>query len=145
MQKPKRLVYLSSGMHTMAHDTLEDIQWEQRVWNSMHAYCETKIQDLMLTFAVARRWPGVLANAVTPGWVATRLGGARATDDLSQGHLTQAWLATSDDSKAQVTGRYFRHMEELEAKPAAHDVALQDALLAYCPRSIRHKTALDAI
>jgi NAD(P)-dependent dehydrogenase (short-subunit alcohol dehydrogenase family) len=132
MQKPKRLVYLSSGMHTMAHDTLDDIQWEQRMWNSMHAYCETKIQDLMLTFAIARRWPDVLSNAVTPGWVATRLGGPRATDDISQSHLTQAWLATSDDPNALVTGGYFRHKEQMEAKPAAYDTGLQDQLMAYC-------------
>src|SRR5450432_1928029 len=42
-----------------------------------------------------------------PGWVATRMGGPGASDDLAQGHLTQAWLAGSDDPEARLTGGYF--------------------------------------
>src|SRR5688572_3802721 len=38
-----------------------------------------------------------LSNAVDPGWVATKMGGASAPDDFEEGYLTQAWLAVSDD------------------------------------------------
>ena len=51
-------------------------------------------------FAIARRWSDVLSNALEPGWVPTKLGGAGAPDDLDQAHLTQAWLAAGDDPYA---------------------------------------------
>ncbi len=86
----------------------------------------------MLAFAVARRWANVRSNAVEPGWVATKMGGPEATDDLSEGALTQAWLAAGNDSATDVSGRYFFHKQELQAKPVAADIVQQDAFLAYC-------------
>lgn len=59
--------------------------------------------------AVARLWPQVYANALDPGWVPTKMGGAGAPDDLEKGHQTQAWLAASDDAEAKVSGEYFFH------------------------------------
>lgn len=79
-------------------------------------------------------WPEVQANALEPGWVATRMGGPGATDDLDQAHRTQAWLAAGVDPATRVTGRYFYHAQQKEALAAAHDVPLQDALLALCAR-----------
>jgi NAD(P)-dependent dehydrogenase (short-subunit alcohol dehydrogenase family) len=35
-----------------------------------------------LAYAVARRWPDVLSNAVDPGWVPTKMGGPGATSSL---------------------------------------------------------------
>jgi NAD(P)-dependent dehydrogenase (short-subunit alcohol dehydrogenase family) len=96
------------------------------------AYSDTKLHDVLLAFAVARRWPEVLSNAVSPGWVATRMGGPGAPDDLDQGNLTQAWLAVSDDPEARVTGGYFYHKEPARLNSAAHDLSLQDRLLDYC-------------
>jgi NAD(P)-dependent dehydrogenase (short-subunit alcohol dehydrogenase family) len=52
------------------------------------SYSDTKLHDVLLAFGVARRWPGVLSNALEPGWVPTKLGGAEATDDLDQAHRT---------------------------------------------------------
>jgi NAD(P)-dependent dehydrogenase (short-subunit alcohol dehydrogenase family) len=132
MHKPGRLAYLSSGLHTGGDASLDDLQWSGRRWNGSQAYSDTKLQDVLLAFGVARRWPDVLSNALTPGWVATRMGGAGAPDDLAQGHLTQAWLAVSDDPEARVTGRYFYHQKLGQVSPAAQDSALQDRLLDYC-------------
>ena len=70
IERPKRLVYLSSGMHQHADANLDDILWRKRRWNGSTAYAESKLHDAMLAFAVARRWPDVLSNAVEPGWVA---------------------------------------------------------------------------
>jgi NAD(P)-dependent dehydrogenase (short-subunit alcohol dehydrogenase family) len=39
---PKRLVYLSSGMHYGAGSHLDDMLWERRRWNGSQAYAETK-------------------------------------------------------------------------------------------------------
>jgi NAD(P)-dependent dehydrogenase (short-subunit alcohol dehydrogenase family) len=132
MTRPDRLIYMSSGMHTGGDRSLEDLQWRDRRWSGTQAYSDSKLFDLVLAFAVARLWPDVRSNAVTPGWVATRMGGAGAPDDLALGADTQAWLAVSDEPAARVTGRYLYHRTERAADPAASDPALQDRLLAAC-------------
>jgi NAD(P)-dependent dehydrogenase (short-subunit alcohol dehydrogenase family) len=102
LRRPKRLVYLSSGMHHHANTNLDDILWKKRRWNGSTAYAESKLHDAMLAFAIARCWPGVFSNALEPGWVPTKMGGSGAPDDIDQAHLTQVWLAAGDDPKADV-------------------------------------------
>ena len=131
---PDRLVYLSSGMHTGGDASLEDPQWKARRWNGSQAYADSKLLDILLAFAVARRWPRVRSNALEPGWVPTKMGGAGAPDDLSLAPVTQAWLAVSDDPAATVSGQYFYHQKLRHVDPAARRVDLQDQLLAYCAR-----------
>lgn len=130
--RPERLVYLSSGLHTGGSPNLDDPQWTKRRWNGNQAYADSKLFDTMLAFAVARLWPEVKSNAVTPGWVPTKMGGPGAPEDLEQGAATQVWLAASEDPAALVSGRYFYHQQQREPHPAARDVARQDELLAYC-------------
>jgi NAD(P)-dependent dehydrogenase (short-subunit alcohol dehydrogenase family) len=132
VERPKRLIYLSSGMHERADANLDDILWCKRRWDGSTAYGESKLHDVLLAFAVARAWPNVLSNAMTPGWVATKMGGAGAPDDIKQGHLTQAWLATSDDPAALTTAGYFYHLKPRKPNPQAADVALQMRLLDIC-------------
>jgi NAD(P)-dependent dehydrogenase (short-subunit alcohol dehydrogenase family) len=134
IKKPKRLVYLSSGLHRNGDASLKDLVWEQRPWQGQQAYSDTKLHDVLLAFAVARRWPGVLSNALEPGWVPTKMGGAGAPDDLDEGHRTQVWLAVSDDPAATVTGGYFYHMRPRAPNDAARDVDRQEELLAACKR-----------
>jgi NAD(P)-dependent dehydrogenase (short-subunit alcohol dehydrogenase family) len=119
-------------MHHHANANFDDILWKRRRWNGATAYAESKLHDVMLAFAVARRWPGVLSNALEPGWVPTKMGGAGAPDDMDQAHLTQAWLAGSDAPEAKVTGRYFYHLRPLAPNPQANGAALQDRLTAIC-------------
>jgi NAD(P)-dependent dehydrogenase (short-subunit alcohol dehydrogenase family) len=132
MAPPRRLVYVSSGMHRGGQPSLEDPQYVARRWSATQAYADSKLLDTVLAFAVARRWPRVLSNAVEPGWVPTKMGGPGAPDDLWLGAVTQAWLAVSDDPRATVTGSYFYHQQPRDAHPAARDRRLQDQLLAYC-------------
>lgn len=134
IQKPKRLVYLSSGLHKDGDATLKDLTWEQRPWRGQQAYSDTKLHDVLLAFAIARRWPNVLSNALEPGWVATKMGGAGASDDLDQGHRTQVWLAVSEDSAAKVSGEYFYHMRRRAPKKETRDIAIQEKLLEECQR-----------
>jgi NAD(P)-dependent dehydrogenase (short-subunit alcohol dehydrogenase family) len=129
---PGRLVYLSSGMHRGGHADLSDPLWVRRPWNGAQAYFDSKLLDVVLAFAVARRWPAVLSNSVEPGWVATRLGGPGAPDDLSLAPVTQAWLAVSDDPAARVTAGHFYHQRPRQVHPAARHTAFQDQLLDYC-------------
>jgi NAD(P)-dependent dehydrogenase (short-subunit alcohol dehydrogenase family) len=130
--RPDRLVFLSSGMHRGGNPDLSDLQWTQRRWSGTQAYSDSKLFDLVLALAVARRWPGVLSNAVEPGWVPTKMGGPGAPDDLELGADTQAWLATSADPGATVTGRCFHHRRELAPAPTATGAELQDGLLETC-------------
>ena len=132
IERPKRLVYLSSGMHERAEANLDDIFWRKRLWNGSTAYAESKLLDVLIAFAVARLWPDTLSNAMTPGWVATRMGGPGAPDDLDQGHRTQVWLATSDDSAAKTTSGYFYHLKPRQPNPQTRDAALQERLLGLC-------------
>jgi NAD(P)-dependent dehydrogenase (short-subunit alcohol dehydrogenase family) len=132
IERPKRLVYLSSGMHRGVQANLQDLAWTERAWAGRDAYGESKLYDVMLAFAVARRWPGVWSNAVEPGWVATRMGGPSAPDDLDQGHRTQVWLAASDDAAARVSGQCFYHLQSRPPNPQSHDTAVQDALVEAC-------------
>jgi NAD(P)-dependent dehydrogenase (short-subunit alcohol dehydrogenase family) len=132
VDRPTRLVYLSSGMHRHADANLDDILWRKRRWNGSTAYAESKLHDATLAFAIARRWPDVYANALEPGWAPTKMGGPGAPDDMAQAHLTQAWLVAGDDPKADVTGAYFYHLRRTEPNPQAHDPALQDRLVAIC-------------
>jgi NAD(P)-dependent dehydrogenase (short-subunit alcohol dehydrogenase family) len=130
IERPFRLVYLSSGLHRGGEGSLPDLDWVDRRWDTGRAYAESKLQVVALAFAAARAWPEVLSNAVDPGWVRTKMGGAGAPVDIDTGQRTQAWLAISDDPAAQASGRYWHDMrQELPAAEAA-DPGFQDRLVA---------------
>jgi len=130
----RRIVYLTSGMHRGGDADLSDLQWRRRRWSGAQAYADSKLLDVVLAFAIARRWPDARSNAVEPGWVATKMGGPGAPDDLSLAPETQVWLAVSDDPRAAETGELFYHQREQEPHPAARDVEVQEQLLSACER-----------
>src|SRR5271168_2526181 len=134
IERPDRLIYVSSGMHQSVYPRMDDLLWTKRSWNGASAYAESKLCDVLLAFAVARRWQDVKANALEPGWVATKMGGPSAPDDLHQGCVTQAWLATSEDELARSTGGYFYHQRPRAPNPIAADLRTQEELLAECGR-----------
>jgi NAD(P)-dependent dehydrogenase (short-subunit alcohol dehydrogenase family) len=126
-----RLVYLSSGLHQRGQPDLADLAWEHRQWNPMQAYCDSKLLDVALAFAVARRWPEVISSAVEPGWIATKMGGSGAPGTVSEGVQTQLWLVTGDDPDAQHSGQLFHDLGPTPAN-RREDRGLQDQLLAVC-------------
>ena len=129
---PRRHIYISSELHKQGDPSLSDLHWNKRPWEGQQAYSDSKLHNVLLAFAIARRLPGVRCNAMTPGWVQTKMGGPSANDDLDQAHRTQAWLATSDDPSSQVSGRYFYHFKAEEPLAAALDERLQDRFVAAC-------------
>jgi len=129
IDRPDRLIYLTSGMHHAGAGSLRDIDWTERKWNASQAYSESKLQVTALALTLARAWPDVLSNAVDPGWVPTKMGGPAATDDLEMGHVTQTWLAVSNDAAAKVSGGYWYHRQRQEPAAEARDMRFQDGLI----------------
>jgi NAD(P)-dependent dehydrogenase (short-subunit alcohol dehydrogenase family) len=128
IQKPERLIYLSSDMQLQGRSKLESFKTDI----SRITYSDSKLHVLMLCKAVARKWPQVFANALNPGWVPTKMGGLGAPDDLHKGYETQVWLAVSNDEKAKVSGHFFYHQKETDYNPEADDVLLQERFLDLC-------------
>ena len=128
IQKPQRLVYMSSGMHEGGKAKLECFRNDP----NRITYSDTKLHVVMLCKAVARKWPDIYANAVNPGWVPTKMGGSGAPDSFESGYQTQVWLAVSDNEKAKVSGRYFYHLNERSYNPIADNEQLQDKFICLC-------------
>lgn len=126
LPEPTRLIYLSSNSHLSGRPSVTGVDW---VGRSPGSYADSKLFVTALSAAVAHLRPGVLSNAVDPGWVPTKMGGPGAPDDLRQGHETQAWLATSDDPAARSSGGYWYHRARQQPHPAAQDEAFQQRLL----------------
>ena len=132
IHRPQRLVYLSSGMHYGGRADPAGLDWSgQRRTGS---YSDSKLFITAVAVAVARIWPDVYSNAVDPGWVPTKMGGPGAPDDLRLGHLTQEWLATSDEPEARSSGGYWFHQRLRTPHPAVRDTHFQDSLLAALAR-----------
>lgn len=130
IERPQRLVYLSSGLHRQGEGSLEDIDWRRRPWDTAKAYAESKLHMAALAAVLARRWPDTVTSAVDPGWVHTRMGGPSAPVDLDTGQRTQSWLAVSDDAEAQVSGRYWHNKRQQQPAAEVADPAFQDQLIA---------------
>ncbi len=129
IERPDRLVYLSSGLHRGGEGSLRDLDWTHRPWDGARAYAESKLHVVALAFCLARRWPKVLCNAVDPGWARTRMGGAGAPVDIDTGQRTQSWLAASAEPAAMVSGRYWHHLKPETPAAEAADAAFQNELI----------------
>jgi NAD(P)-dependent dehydrogenase (short-subunit alcohol dehydrogenase family) len=132
IHRPQRLVYLSSSMHRGGRASLAGLEWGGH--SRTGSYSDSKLFVTTLAAAVARIWTDVFSNAVDPGWVPTKMGGPGAPDDLRLGHLTQEWLATSDDPDAHTSGGYWYHQRRAEPAPSVHDRRFQDQLVASLAR-----------
>jgi NAD(P)-dependent dehydrogenase (short-subunit alcohol dehydrogenase family) len=132
VDRPQRLVFLSSDMHHGGRAKVNGLDWNGQ--RPTASYSDSKLLLTTLAMAVARLSPNVFSNAVDPGWVPTKMGGPGAPDDLRLGHLTQEWLATSDEPEARTSGGYWFHQRRRDPHPAALDPAFQDELLASLAR-----------
>lgn len=132
IERPERLIYLSSDMHLQADPALTNLSADQK--SMKLSYSDTKFHDLILCKAVADKWKDVYSNAVHPGWVPTKMGGAGAPDDLNKGFQTQVWLAESNDPQTCVSGHYFYHKKQARYLESADQKTIREKFLAVCER-----------
>jgi len=134
-----RVINVSSDAHRRGKLDLGNLQRE-RDYSNYSMYADTKLHDLMFTYALARRLAGteITVNALHPGLVATEIWRqVPVLDFLSRwltlspekGARTTVYLAASPDVEA-VTGKYFVKCKPATTTALSHDVSLQDRLWA---------------
>ncbi|SCL14078.1 NAD(P)-dependent dehydrogenase, short-chain alcohol dehydrogenase family [Micromonospora rhizosphaerae] len=116
-----RIVSVSSNAHLFAPAVLDDLDCHSRPYDPIGAYAESKTANVLLAVEATRRWAGegILANAVHPGAVATKLqkymGGLQSPPELhktpAQGAATSVLVAASP-LLTGVGGRYFEDCNE---------------------------------
>ncbi|KUI69041.1 hypothetical protein VM1G_04670 [Cytospora mali] len=123
MERPRRLVYVSSGMHRGGSLRLDALEGS--------VYGDSKLHGIMLAKAFARRFAGlgVESNAVDPGWVPTKMGGKSAPGDIEQSIKSFLMLALGEGDAQGKTGKYFYNSKETSCLKIADDEAAQDGLL----------------
>jgi NAD(P)-dependent dehydrogenase (short-subunit alcohol dehydrogenase family) len=74
MQRPARLIYLSSSLHRSGNATMDPelMTWKSHSFQGYQAYNDSKLHNVLLANAVARRWRDVRSNSVDPGWMPTK-------------------------------------------------------------------------
>ncbi|HSU95788.1 MAG TPA: SDR family oxidoreductase, partial [Gemmatimonadaceae bacterium] len=130
-----RIVNVASNAHRRGTLDFDNLQGE-RSYRNLRMYSESKLEDVMFTYALARRLAGtgVTANALHPGVVATEIWRqVPVLDFLSRwlmlspekGARTTVYLAASPDVQG-VTGQYFDKCKPASTIELSHDVALQE-------------------
>ncbi|AEO61244.1 hypothetical protein MYCTH_2311238 [Thermothelomyces thermophilus ATCC 42464] len=126
MAKPKRLVYVSSGMHAAGRPPKLHGKGKQILSTG---YSDSKLHNVMFAKAFARRWAQVGCYSVDPGWVPTNMGGPSAPDRVDDGVDTYVMLALGEGEAGWSRGGYFFKSRERQPSAVAGDVKLQDELL----------------
>ncbi|KAI0853907.1 putative short chain dehydrogenase [Daldinia vernicosa] len=113
----KRYVFVSSGMHKGGDPSLLNIQ--------QCNYSDSKLHNVLLSFWFARRLAdrGVLSNAMSPGWVATRMGGSSAPDDIDAAVDTYVLLAEGSGVAEGETGKYWYQTQARSSSGTGHETS----------------------
>ena len=140
LDKAARIVMVASRIHYRGRLDLAAVTDARARYGATAAYAQSKLANVMHTFALARRMAGtdITVNCLHPGVVATNLLPrwlrvikpliTRVMFDAERGARTTLYLAL-DQRVARVTGRYFDEYQlSRDAAPLANDVELQESL-----------------
>ena len=127
IQRPARLIYLSSSMHYSGRAPEKEERWAD--YFRTCTYADSKLLLTTLAFALSARWTDVAVHAVDPGWVPTKMGGRHAPDSFERGYETQAWLASAVDKQVLCSGGYWHHKKRQTPHLLCTDTAFQAALI----------------
>lgn len=140
---PARIVNVASTMHHGGAIDFDNLQGE-RSYGGVRAYSQSKLANVLFTYALARRLEGtgVTANCLHPGGVATGFGHNRPgvihlilklarpfLISAQQGAATPIYLAASPEVEG-ITGKYFARCRPARSSAASHDTDLQERLWA---------------
>jgi NAD(P)-dependent dehydrogenase (short-subunit alcohol dehydrogenase family) len=138
---PSRIVNVSSHAHKSAKLDLDDVEGK-RSYSGWTAYCNSKLENILFTYELARRLEGtrVTVNALHPGFVASGFGHnngvlARVGMRIAQlfaisedkGAETSVYLASSPEVEG-VSGRYFYKKREVRSTRISYDTSAQSRL-----------------
>jgi NAD(P)-dependent dehydrogenase (short-subunit alcohol dehydrogenase family) len=134
---PSRVVSVASDAHRFVSKVDFDDPQGSKKYGGWHAYCQSKLMNILFTGELARRLAGtgLTANSLHPGFVASNFtagNGAMgwflrrlaslAAIDTDAGAKTSIYLASSPEVEG-VTGRYFAKEKPAEPTRAALDEA----------------------
>jgi NAD(P)-dependent dehydrogenase (short-subunit alcohol dehydrogenase family) len=141
---PARIVNVSSRLHLQGVIDFNNLEMGKG-YNGLKQYNNTKLANVLFTYALARRLQGsrVTANALHPGFVASSFGHNNsglmgmalwlaqkvAAVSPQKGAETSIYLASSPDVQG-VTGKYFDSKKETASHALSYDEALQEKLWA---------------
>ncbi|KAJ9294271.1 hypothetical protein DTO271G3_7133 [Paecilomyces variotii] len=128
MDKPKsRLLYMSSDSHYGGDESLRNV-------TQSHSYSDSKLHDVMLAKAFARRWgDAVQVVSMHPGWVRTKMGGTMAPRGTDQPAKVLAdWAVGKGKMASLKSGAFFTTGGEGSPHQGAGDVGKQEELLRIC-------------
>ncbi|UCE11918.1 MAG: SDR family oxidoreductase [Candidatus Thorarchaeota archaeon] len=139
---PSRVINLTSGLHKRANVDFDDLQ-SKRKFSWRDAYGGAKLLLIMYTYELARRLEGtgVTVNVVSPGFVATNLGGGTGSRlnkimfrmmrpfqiSAEEGAKTSLYVATSPEVEG-VTGKHFAKSQISPSSEISYDESLQKRL-----------------
>ena len=134
---PSRIVNVASAAHERGKLDFGNLQGE-RSYKNFPMYAESKLDDVMFTYALSRRLDGkgITVNSLHPGVVATEIWRQVPFLDIlsrwfmlspEKGACTTIYLAASPDV-ARVTGKYFAKCEPAKTTSLSRDEALQEKL-----------------
>jgi NAD(P)-dependent dehydrogenase (short-subunit alcohol dehydrogenase family) len=135
-----RIITVASRVHLRGELNLAGVRSAPRCFNPLAAYAQSKLANVLHTFALARRLAGtpVTANCLHPGVVASNLLPrwlrvikpliSPQMFDVERGAGTTLYLALADAVESE-SGKYFDEFRMVQpALAAADDIALQEAL-----------------
>ncbi len=138
---PSRVINVGSATHFSGHVDFDNLQGERR-YRFLHAYSDSKLEVLLLTYELARRLDGsgVTANCVHPGAIRTRLYnglpvGFRFVKYFLRDPVTGAApivRLASDPGLRNTSGRYFDRLAEARSAPESYDVGIAQRLWSIC-------------
>ena len=122
IERPDRLIYLSSSMHHGGEASLRDIDWTERRWDTNQAYSDSKLFITALAIALAKRWPKTAEQRGRSGLGADQDGRRRRARrsrrraphaDLARGQRRSRresqWCVLASPQATKARGRCARH------------------------------------
>src|SRR5579883_3364601 len=140
---PARIINVSSAAQAVGFIDLDDLQADKK-YQIMRAYAQSKLANVLFTYALAQRLAGtaVTANCLHPGVVATNIWNRPLPGFLQplgtilmrpfgitaeEGAQTILYLASSSEVEG-ITGKYFYRCKERPSARISYDVSLQQQL-----------------